>query len=223
MRKFLLIISVVIGIFFLLKYNNDSIGKENQNIIFTDINSTPNKKVGLLLGTSKYLANHNLNYFYTYRIQATAQLYKAGKIKGVLISGDNSEENYNEPETMRDDLILAGIPSQFITLDYAGFSTLDSLIRANAIFGIDDYIIISQQFHVERALYIAKKKGFKAIGFAVKDIKGTSGAYRMLVREFGARAKAIIDVYFDTKAHFYGDKIEVKVNTDTNTTNITSR
>ena len=111
---------------------------------------------------------------------------------------------------MQKDLIKAGIPSRYITLDYAGFRTLDSVVRAEAIFDLKDYIIVSQKFHLERALFIAKTKGQKVIGFMAKDISGTAAAYRMKAREYLARAKAFLDVYIlYTEPKFYGKKEKV--------------
>jgi len=205
----IVILLIIIGLW--LQYNHDSMRKESLQNIFSDVNTTPSKKVALLLGTSKFVASGKLNYFYTYRIEATAELFKAKKVKAILISGDNSLEHYNEPESMRDDLIKLGVPKEHITLDYAGFRTLDSLVRANVVFGIDDYIIVTQRFHLERALYLAHKKGYKAIGFVAKDLKGTPSAYRMKARELGARAKAVLDVYANTQPRFYGEKIEVNI------------
>src|SRR5579872_6241597 len=91
--------------------------------LFTDTNAIPYNKVGLLLGTSKFLANGHDNPYYDYRIKAAAQLLKSGKIKYIIVSGDNSRKDYNEPEEMRDDLMKEGIDSSAIYLDYAGFRT----------------------------------------------------------------------------------------------------
>ncbi len=105
------------------------------------------------------------------------------------------------------DLVKAGIPAQYITKDYAGFRTFDSVIRAKAIFDLEDYIIISQEFHLKRALYIAHEKGHKAIGFAARDIKGTDAAKRMEAREFLAGIKAFLDInILNTQPKFYGKK-----------------
>ena len=124
--------------------------------IYDSVEDIPKNKVGLLLGTIKFLSNGNVNLYYTYRINATVALYKAKKIDFVLISGDNGNTNYDEPTTFKKDLIAKGIPEDKIFLDYAGFRTLDSVIRAKAVFGQDAITIISQQFHNERALYSSK-------------------------------------------------------------------
>ena len=178
--------------------------------IYTEIKDLPQKKAALLLGTAKYVAKGKKNYFYVYRIRAAVALWKAGKVKAILVSGDNETKYYNETARMQKDLIKAGIPSRYITLDYAGFRTLDSVVRAEAIFDLKDYIIVSQKFHLERALFIAKAKEQKVIGFMAKDIPGTTAAYRMKAREYLARAKAFLDVYIlHTKPKFYGKKEKV--------------
>ncbi len=178
--------------------------------IYTEIKDLPQKKAALLLGTAKYVAKGKKNYFYVYRIRAAVALWKAGKVKAIVVSGDNETKYYNETARMQKDLIKAGVPKKYIALDYAGFRTLDSVVRAEAVFDLEDYIIVSQKFHLERALFIAKAKGQKVIGFAAKDIAGTKAANKMIAREFLARAKAFLDVYIlGTKPRFYGKKEKV--------------
>ncbi len=178
--------------------------------LYNDIKKIPAKKAALVLGTAKYMVGGGKNYFYTYRIRAAVKLFKAGKVKAIVVSGDNSTKYYNETSKMQQDLIKAGIPGSYITLDPLGVRTLDSVVRAEAIFDLKDYIIVSQKFHLERALFIAKTKGQKVIGFMAKDIPGTTAAYRMKAREYLARAKAFLDVYIlHTKPKFYGKKEKV--------------
>ena len=182
----------------------------SKDLIYQDIKKVPPKKVALILGTTKYVKKGKINYFYKYRIEAGAKLFLNGKVKALLVSGDNSSRYYNEPVRMKKDLIKLGVPSKYITLDYAGFRTFDSIIRANKVFGVDDYIIVTQPFHLKRAIFIAKKKGFNAIGFAAKEKKFTLAQYRMFFREVLARAKAFLDIYIlNTKAKFLGKKEQV--------------
>ena len=178
--------------------------------IYNDLNNVPAKKAALVLGTAKYMIGGGQNYFYTYRIRAAAALFKAGKVKSVVVSGDHSTKYYDEPGRMQKDLIKAGVPGKYITLDPLGIRTLDSIVRAEAIFDLKDYIIVSQKFHLERALFIAKAKGQNVIGFMAKDIPGTAAAYRMKAREYLARAKAFLDVYvLHTMPKFDGKKEKV--------------
>jgi len=180
------------------------------NDMYSSTKEIPQKKAALLLGTAKYMRGGGKNYFYTYRIRAAVALWKAGKVKAIVVSGDNGTKYYDETTTMYDDLVKAGIPAKYVTKDYAGFRTLDSVVRAEAIFDLKDYIIISQKFHLERALFITKAKGQKAIGFMAKDIPGTAAAYKMKAREYLARAKAFLDVYIlHTEPKFYGKKEKV--------------
>jgi len=193
-----------------LLYNNDEIAEKSSSYIYSDVTKLPSKKALLLLGTTKYLSSGGINYFYKYRIDATVKLFKAGKVKAIVVSGDNGDKSYDEPTMMHDDLVARGIPSKYITLDYAGFRTLDSIVRAEVIFGLKDYIIVSQRFHLERAIYIAHAKGQKVLGFVAKDFKNTIWAKRMEQRELLARAKAFLDLYvWDREPRFYGKKEHV--------------
>ena len=178
--------------------------------LFTDVAAIPFNKVGLLLGTSKHLGNGVANPYFTYRIKAAASLLKAGKIKYLVISGDNSHKEYNEPEDMRKDLMAAGIDSSVIFLDYAGFRTFDSMVRLKEIFGQDSVTIISQQFHNERALYIAQREGITAIAFNAAGISGPMGI-RVQLREKLARVKVFVDYWFGKKPKFLGEKVPVPV------------
>ncbi len=202
----MIVIVTIVALIFIDTY----ISKQAELDLYSNIKKVPAKKAALVLGTAKYIAKGKKNYFYTYRIRATVQLFKSGKVKAIVVSGDNGTKYYDETTRMQKDLIKAGIPSRYITLDYAGFRTLDSVVRAEAIFDLKDYIIVSQKFHLERALFIAKAKGQKVIGFMAKDIPGTAAAYRMKAREYLARAKAFLDVYIlHTEPKFYGKKEKV--------------
>jgi SanA protein len=189
---------------------NISIARQALPYLYNDIQKVPPKKAALVLGTSKYMIGGGKNYFYSYRIRAAAELFRTGKVKAIVVSGDNSTKYYNETSKMKKDLIKAGVPSRYITLDPLGVRTLDSVVRAEAIFDLKDYIIVSQKFHLERALFLAKAKGQKVIGFIAKDIPGTTAAYRMKAREYLARVKAFLDVYIlHTTPKFDGKKEKV--------------
>jgi len=115
--------------------------------VFDNIEDVSQKKVGLVLGTSKNVVGGNTNYYFTYRIEAAVRLFESGKIEYILVSGDNGTKEYNEPRDMLNALLKAGIPRERIVLDYAGFRTLDSIIRCKEVFGQESFIIISQKFH----------------------------------------------------------------------------
>ena len=176
--------------------------------LYSNVHDIPFNKVGLLLGTSKYLANGQVNAYYLYRIEAAANLIKAGKIKYVIVSGDNSQKDYNEPAIMRADLINAGIDSTVIFLDYAGFRTFDSMVRLKKVFSQHSATIISQPFHNARALYIASREGIEAIGFNAKDVSETAGFW-VQMREKLARVKVFIDYLTGIKPKFLGEKVHI--------------
>lgn len=176
---------------------------------YSDIDIVPKNKVGLVLGTSKKLSSGHANPYYANRINATIALYKAGKIDFVLVSGDNGSKYYNEPTTFKKDLVSGGIPGEKIFLDYAGFRTLDSMVRAKEIFGLDSVTVISQKFHNKRAIFIAGKKGLTAIGFNAVDVKGQQGR-KVKFREYLARVKVFVDLILNTQPKFFGEKVEIE-------------
>lgn len=173
----------------------------------TDINHIKARQVGLVLGTSRYLRNGQLNPFYQYRIEGAIKLYQQGKVKHLLLSGDNSKKNYNEPLAMQTDLLKAGIPAEAMTLDYAGLRTLDSIARAKQIFKLQEFTIITQQFHCERAIFIANKYDLDTQCFAVPSATGMNHA-KVMTREFLARIKSIIDLYIINKQPKYTGQAE---------------
>lgn len=188
---------------------NFKIENDTENFVTDSIAKLPNEKVGLLLGTSRILANGNPNPYFNNRIAAAAELYKSGKIKNIIASGDNSRIHYNEPEDMKQALIKAGVPEDRIYEDFAGFRTLDSVMRAKEIFGQNSYIIISQQFHNERAVFLAQQNGIEAYGYNAKDVSKYAG-FKTNLREKIARAKVFWDFLFGVEPKFGGEKIEIK-------------
>ena len=204
-----IIILLLIGISSIL-VPNFIINQTTTEELFSEVSDIPENKVGLLLGTSKYLQNGNINLYYQYRLEATVSLYQNGKIDYILISGDNGQKSYNEPETFKDDLIKSGIPADKIYLDYAGFRTLDSIVRAKEIFGQNKITIISQKFHNERAIYISENKDIEAVGFNAKDVTFRYGL-KIQIRELLARTKMMIDLYvINEQPKFLGDKIQIR-------------
>lgn len=184
------------------------ISRSTEELNYNSISDIPLKKTALVLGTSKYVAKGQKNLYYTYRIDAVVALYKAGKIKYILVSGDNGTRSYNEPITIKQDLISRGIPEEVIYLDYAGFRTHDSIIRCKKVFGEKDIIIVSQRFHNERALYLAKHFGLNAVAFNAKDVTTKYGLKTQL-RERLARVKMMLDLIVDKDPKFLGEKIPI--------------
>lgn len=171
---------------------------------YESIDKIPHHKVGLLLGTSSLDSSGQPNDFFTYRIMAASQLFKAGKIDYILVSGDNRHKSYNEPRQMTRALVKAGVPANRIVPDYAGNSTLDSVIRAKKVFLLKSVTVISQDFQNERALFIADKYDLKAVGF--NALAPEFGSFSKLgIREVLARFKCVLDIYIlNTQPMFLG-------------------
>lgn len=162
--------------------------------IFRSAESIPANEVGLVLGTSKKTARGNINLHFTQRIEAATLLFQSGKVRHLIVSGDNSRPDYDEPTDMREALIAAGVPADAITCDYAGFRTLDSVVRAKAVFGLTKVTIISEEFHCPRSLWIAQRHGLDAIAFAAPDLSARWSA-RVKLREALARTWCAGDLF----------------------------
>lgn len=209
-RVFLALILFCIFVMAFAIYADYAVSKFSKDI-YTDVSEMPNFEVGLLLGTSKYAGREkHFNLYYLYRMRAAAELYKEGKIKKIIASGDGSTFTDCEPVQMRDDLITLGVPEEDIVLDYAGFRTLDSVLRCQKVFGVSEFLVISQDFHCRRALFIAQGHGLNAKAFAARDVYQKKTLMRQSIREFLARSAAMIDVYWiNRNAKFYGEPIPV--------------
>ena len=189
-------------------YSNIRIDSYSKGKLYDTVSDVPHYHTALVLGTSPIGRNGGPNLYFLSRIDATVKLYEAGKIDRILVSGDNRKEEYNEPEEMKKALVDKGIPEEIIFLDYAGFRTLDSVVRAKEVFGQSEFLVVSQKFHNERAVFIAKKKGIKAAGFNAKDVRASYGLITH-VREWGARCKVFIDLLFGKKPHFLGEPVDI--------------
>lgn len=204
--KALLILFLIFGIGVL--YCNLRIRTVGRARTYNVVQNVPHRHAALLLGTTPKTQRGTTNKYFTYRIDACAALYKAGKVDRIIVSGDNHRRNYNEPEAMRQALLAKGIPDSVIFLDYAGFRTLDSVVRAREIFGQSSYTIVSQRFHNERAIFIAKKKGIDAIGFNARDA-GRRYGIKTRIREVFARCKVFLDLLVGKQPHFLGESIDI--------------
>ena len=176
--------------------------------VFDSLESVPYNRVGLVLGASERGRRGGPNPYFQKRIEAAAALYHAGKVEHLLLSGDNGREGYNEPEDMRRALITAGVDSTRITLDFAGFRTLDSVVRAREVFGQERFTIVSQRWHNERAIHIAQQLGVAAIGYNAPDVGRTQGL-RTQLREKLARVKVFFDLAFGVEPHFLGEPVTI--------------
>lgn len=169
----------------------------------------PEVKVALVLGCSATVAEGRPNLYFTRRMDAAAKLYHAGKIRFLLVSGDNGRKDYDETELMVDALVLRKVPRDRIVRDHAGFDTLDSLVRAREVFGLDRLIVVSQQFHNERALYIAGHRGIDAVGWNAGEVNW-AGSWKTRMREKLARVKTILDLHvLRSSPRFLGPRITI--------------
>ena len=185
---------------------NRVIEKNASGRVFTQVEQTPYNRTGLVLGTTPELDDGRPNLYFDYRMDAAAALYHAGKVRYLLISGDNHRKQYNEPEEMKKALLARGIPEEVMYLDYAGLRTLDSVVRAKEIFGQDSITIISQKFHNERAVYLADAYGLEAVGYNARDVRTYTGL-KTRIRELFARVKVFIDLAFGKQPKYLGEPI----------------
>jgi SanA protein len=179
--------------------------------IVSDIAQLRADEVALVLGTAPKLAGGRWkNPFFENRMDAAALLYRAGKVRHLLVSGDNHHRSYDEPSAMRDALIARGVPAAAITLDYAGFRTLDSLARARAVFQLQQLIVVTDAFHQPRALFLARASGVDAVGYPSRPVP-MKWAKKTLAREVASRVKAWLDVFvLRTQPKFYGPAEPIK-------------
>ncbi|EXI61629.1 hypothetical protein MHD_05705 [Mannheimia granulomatis] len=159
--------------------------------VYTNIELLPHREYAVVLGTAKFYTKDVINEYYKYRLDTAAELIKDEKVDKLLLSGDNKTPYYNEPKTMTVDLLKMGIATQKIKQDYAGYRTFDSIIRAKDVYKLPPFTIVSQKFHCERALLIAKFRDIDAICYAAKY---PEGAYQVRVREILARAAMIFSL-----------------------------
>lgn len=176
---------------------------------YSDVSSIPYRRVGILLGCSQRLADGRANLFFAYRIAAAAQLIGAHKVDYLIVSGDNHLVGYDESSDMKRALVSAGVPAGRIYCDFAGFRTLDSIVRPRQVFGQTSVTVISQEFQNQRAIYIARKEGMDALGFNAREV-ASYNSFRTILREQFARVRTVLDVrLFGTRPKFLGPRITI--------------
>lgn len=196
-RLLILVFIVITGFFIVIWYANYAATRAGKGILYDDVASVPHRQAGLVFGCSEKLGERD-NLYFKYRIEAAAEVWKAGKVDFLIVSGDNREKYYNEPVAMRKALVQAGVPFDKIVCDYAGLRTLDSVVRAKKIFGLTELTFISQKFQNERAAYIAQANGMDVVGYNAKDVEGYA-ARKTEDREVLARVKMWLDVNITDK------------------------
>jgi SanA protein len=191
-------------------YCNWRVQHDTTPYTFTRVAGVPHNRVGLVLGTSNRMRDGSPNLFFAHRMAAAARLYRHRKVDYLVLSGDNSQKYYNEPEMMKTALVKLGVPANRIYLDYAGLRTLDSVVRCRKIFGQSRFTIISQAFHNQRALFIAQHYGLNAVGFNAGDVTGRNGV-KVQLREMLARVKVFLDLYLLNKQPKHlGEQVEIR-------------
>ncbi len=181
--------------------------------VFSDLSKLPDNRVALVLGTSNKTTSGQVNPYFQKRMETSADLYRMGKIDHLIVSGDNRTRYYNEPMEMRKALIKLGVPQSKITLDYAGLRTLDSVVRCKKIFGQDKIIIITQPFHSYRALFISNYYDMDAVAMVTAE-PDVNYSFKVRIREYFARTKAVLDLYIlKTAPRFLGDEEKIEIST----------
>lgn len=177
----------------------------SKSMVFEHAEGLSNTDVALVLGTSKKFASGQPNQFFGFRMDAAAQLFHEGKVKHLILSGDNNTIYYNEPMDMKKALLERGVTDEKITLDYAGFRTFDSIVRCKEVFGQNKFTIVTQKFHSYRAVFIAKYYGLDVQAYAAQNMSAKQ-SFKVQFREFLARPKAVLDLYFLKQSpKFLGD------------------
>ena len=208
---FVFALSAVVGMlcFMFLCAVNFAVNKCGERV-FEDVEELPSCYTALVLGCAEKTKNRP-NLYFKSRIETAVKLYRSGKVKTLLLSGDNGRKNYNEPELMRRALINAGVPDEKIYCDYAGFRTLDSVRRAEKVFGQKKIIVVSQKFHCERTIFLARRFGIEAWGYAAGENFPGRWRYRNRLREFFARGAAVADLLIGRQPKFYGEPVDMTV------------
>ena len=160
--------------------------------VYSDVDEIPHREVGLLLGTNPKGRRGGANMFYNYRIDAAVELYEAGKVDRILISGAKKGAGYDEPQAMREALVVRGVPDSILVLDGQGFHTIESIVRAKEVYEVDSLTVISQEFHNRRSLYMAKHNGLDAIAFNAANTTVLRWRVIMFLRERASRVKAVL-------------------------------
>ena len=160
--------------------------------VYSDVDEIPHREVGLLLGTNPKGRRGGVNMFYNYRIDAAVELYEAGKVDRILISGAKKGSDYDEPQAMREALVVRGVPDSILVLDGQGFHTIESIVRAKEVYEVDSVTVISQEFHNRRSLYMAKHNGMDAIAYNAANTTILRWRVLMFLRERASRVKAVL-------------------------------
>ena len=173
---------------------NIIIVQKSEQFLYDQLDDVPKKSTALVLGAAKNGKYEGINPYFKYRMEAAAALFFEGKIKNIIVSGDNHIIGYDEPTDMANYLVELGVPREIIILDFAGFRTLDSVIRAKKVFNCQELIIVSQKFHNQRAVYAARQMGIDPVGYNARDVSSNRNFTHL--REFASKFLMILDIHF---------------------------
>ena len=208
-RRYLRPIFVIIfvGVLLITLINVNIVCQAGQHV-YEDIDEVPEAQVIIVLGA--YVRGDNLSMVLEDRIKVALELYNDGKAEKILLSGDHGQTDYDEVNSMRRYVLNEGIDEEDVFLDHAGFDTYDSMFRAKEVFDVESAIIVTQEFHIDRAVYIARKLGIEAVGFSVNQDKyKTFLQMNWYTREYLSRVKAFMDVLFESDPKYLGDVIPI--------------
>jgi SanA protein len=200
-----------------LLYTAQTLPRRIRGVCFDDIAKIPANRVGLVLGCTRYLRSGRPNLYFAYRITAAAELFRAGKVELLLVSGashragsdsdSNPGADTSEAASMKDALVEEGIPAACVVCDVHGYRTIDSVLRAKRVYGQARLTVISQEFHNQRAIYVADHRGIEAVGFNAQDV-ALPRAPAVRLREFLARMRVLIDIHVNnTQPRVLGEEI----------------
>lgn len=184
-------------------------GSASRNLLFDSVEAIPKNRVGLLLGCVPRLSDGRQNLYFVHRVEAAARLYHSHRIEYLLVSGDPNRDGHDEPAAMRRALMERGVPQERIVIDARGLRTLDSVLRAKLVYGLQQLSLISQRFHNERAAYIARSAGLAVVGLNARD-PASMPFDSMRWREPLARVLAVLDMrVLRTQPRFVGERIPI--------------
>jgi SanA protein len=188
-------------------YAKNEINKNTSELIYEDTESIPPAETVLILG-SKVFSDGRLSHVLEDRVLTALELYEQGKVEKFLVSGDHGKKYYDEVNAVRKFLLSRGVKAGDIFLDHAGFDTYDSFYRARDIFKVNKMIVVTQEFHLPRALYIGKSLGLDVCGLKADKRVYRANAYNNL-RELFSSSKAYLEVAFNVKPHHLGEDIPI--------------
>lgn len=208
-RKLLLLVEIVVLIpLITLFVTNQVITTSTQKHLYDSVEQLPENRVGLVLGTSPRIRDGRPNPYFSNRMEAAAKIYHQNKVQYLIVSGDNRTRYYNEPEYMQQALIELGVPASSIFQDHAGIRTFESVMRAREVFGQNDITIISQRFHNQRAVYIAKQKGMDAVAFNAADVHQEMND-RTRIREWFAKSRVFYDLFLKGESDYSSESVSI--------------